>query len=774
MRPAAKLIVKEHLERLRVTIHGAVQGVGFRPFVYRLAGELNLNGWVNNSSQGVFIEVEGAPDKLKSFLLRLERECPPRSFIQSLESSFLDAAGFTDFQIRQSDEDGAKTAIVLPDIAVCDECLSEIFDSQNRRYLYPFTNCTNCGPRFSIIESLPYDRRHTTMKIFKMCAECRAEYENPLDRRFHAQPNACPTCGPHLELWDADGKILTANYSALKEAAEAINGGKIVAVKGLGGFHLIADARQKKTVQELRQRKHREEKPFALMFPSLAEIEKQCEVSELEKRLLTAPESPIVLLKRKIRGSEISEIIAPGNPYLGAMLPYTPLHHLLMHEVGFAVVATSGNLSDEPICTDEREALERLKGIADLFLVHNRPIARHVDDSIAREMAGREMVLRRARGYAPLPVQLKNETPAPVLAVGAHLKNSVATAVGRQTFISQHIGDLETAPAFRAFENVIESFKKLYEILPERIACDAHPDYLSTHYARDSALPTLAVQHHYAHVLSCMAENALDAPVLGIAWDGTGYGADGTIWGGEFLLVGENDFERAAHFRTFRLPGGDKAVKEPRRAALGVLYEIFGDEVFSMKEITSVAAFTKSERSVIRKMLANDLNAPRTSSAGRLFDAAASIIGLRQTVGFEGQAAMELEFLASEAETDKSYLFGVCKCRSSAAMVDWKPVFCEMLDDLQRKVSRSQIAAKFHNTLVEMMVAVARTVGEKSVALSGGCFQNKILLERAVRRLTEENFNVYRHQRVPTNDGGIALGQILAIVREKEKAKKNA
>ncbi|HSK71990.1 MAG TPA: carbamoyltransferase HypF, partial [Pyrinomonadaceae bacterium] len=581
------------------------------------------------------------------------------------------------------------------------------------------------------------------------------------------QPNACPVCGPHLEFWDAEGEVLSNRNSALKSAAEAVKDGKIVAVKGLGGFHLMTDARNGEAVGILRQRKHREEKPFALMFPSLEAIEEICEVSEVETRLLVSPESPIVLLKRKKLQTTISASVAPGNPYLGAMLPYTPLHHLLMKELNFPVVATSGNLSDEPICIDENEAIERLKGIADLFLVHNRPIARHVDDSIAREMSGREMILRRARGFAPLPVLLKEEM-LPTLAVGAHLKNSVATSIGKQTFISQHIGDLETVQSFRAFENVIESFEKLYEIKLETIACDAHPDYLSTHFARDSALPLVSVQHHYAHVLSCMAENELTAPVLGVAWDGTGYGLDGTIWGGEFLRVTETDFERAAHFRTFRLPGGDKAVKEPRRVALGILYEIFGDAVFEMNDLAPVRAFTNSEISVMRKMLESKLNAPVTSSAGRLFDGAASIIGLRQKIRFEGQAAMELEFLIGDLETNESYDFEIKNSDSGAGIVDWELMIMEIIADRKANVPQGKIAAKFHNTLVEMIVAVARLTSEKSVALSGGCFQNKYLLERAVRRLREEKFKVYWHQRVPTNDGGIALGQILAALRNAE------
>jgi hydrogenase maturation protein HypF len=820
MRPAAKLKTNETIQCLRVTIRGAVQGVGFRPFVYRLATELNLNGWVNNSPTGVFVEVEGATEKLNAFLLRLEREKPPRSFVQSLESSFLDSIGFTDFQIRPSDEAGAKTAVVLPDIATCADCLREIFDQENRRYLYPFTNCTNCGPRFSIIESLPYDRPRTTMKIFKMCAECLEEYENPLDRRFHAQPNACPKCGPHLELWNENGEILDSHHAALKNAADAIRDGKIVAVKGLGGFHLMTDAGNDEAVKELRKRKHREEKPFALMFPTLAAIEEICEVSEIERRLLASPESPIVLLKTRTGLSDfcrsphevraqndfglriadcgfevwqttnpqsailnlksehtyfvrvsaflrnkISASIAPGNPYLGAMVPYTPLHHLLMKELNFPVVATSGNLSDEPICIDEIEALDRLKSIADLFLIHNRPIRRHVDDSIVREMAGRESVLRRARGFAPLPILLKKETAASILAVGAHLKNAVAAAIGRQTLVSQHIGDLETVQSFRAFENVIASFKKLYEVEPETIVCDAHPDYLSTDFARESGLSLVSVQHHYAHVCACMAENDLDAPVLGAAWDGTGYGADGTIWGGEFLRVGSDDFERTAHFRAFRLPGGDRAIKEPRRVALGMLYEIFGDRVFEMNELAPVRAFTDAEISVMRKVLENNLNAPVTSSAGRLFDGVASVINLRQKIRFEGQAAMELEFAIDDFATEESYGFEIIKSNSGAAVVDWELMIKEIIADWKTNAPAAKIAAKFHNALVETIIAVAHFSGETNVALSGGCFQNKYLLERAVRRLREENFKPYWHQRVPPNDGGIALGQIMAAKR---------
>jgi hydrogenase maturation protein HypF len=759
--------------RLRVAIRGAVQGVGFRPFIYRLATELGLAGWVNNSPQGVFIEVEGGRGELKSFLLRIEREKPLRSFIQSLESSFLDPKGFTGFEIRESYSAGEKTAFVLPDIAVCPDCLNDISDLNNRRYRYPFTNCTNCGPRFSIIESLPYDRANTTMKKFAMCAECAEEYENPLDRRFHAQPNACSQCGPHLELWNGEGKPLALRDQALLAAAEAIRAGAIVAIKGLGGFHLVVDARNEEAVLRLRQRKHREEKPFALMYPSLGAIKADCEVPKIEGRLLLSPESPIILLKRKKTNPQSAirnpQSIAPGNPYLGVMLPYTPLHHLLLEELRFPIVATSGNLSDEPICIDGREALDRLSGVADLFLVHNRPIIRHVDDSIARVMMGREMVLRRARGYAPLPVHLAETVPA-MLATGAHLKNTIAVSVGPDIFVSQHIGDLETAQAFEAFQRVIYSFKHLYEVEPSSIACDAHPEYLSTQFAWMSQLPARSIQHHFAHVMACMAENEIAAPALGVAWDGAGYGLDGTIWGGEFLRVTDDSFARVAHFRTFRLPGGEKAIKEPRRVAIGLLYEILGEELFAMDELAPVRSFEAQELNLLRQMLLKKINAPVTSSAGRIFDAVASIAGVRQITKFEGQGAMELEFALDGLHTDETYPAPLGEGdQQSTIIVDWQPMMLSVINDVRRGVPAGIISAKFHNTMAESIVAVARRVSEERVALTGGCFQNKYLTERAIRRLRDEGFRPYWHQRIPPNDGGIALGQIVAAARALRK-----
>ncbi|MDW8320572.1 MAG: carbamoyltransferase HypF [Armatimonadota bacterium] len=691
-------------------------------------------------------------DILQQFVQRIEK--PPRAFIQSMEQSLLEPVGYTAFEIRHSEESGEKSALILPDIATCPDCLRELFDPADRRYLYPFTNCTNCGPRYSIIEALPYDRPNTTMKAFTMCPRCREEYENPLDRRFHAQPNACPECGPHLELWDERGIRLAQHHEALLRTAEAIREGRIVAVKGLGGFHLMVDARNDAAVRLLRERKRREEKPFALMYPSLEMVKAHCEVNATEERVLRSPESPIVLLRRK-EAKAIAPSVAPNNPYLGVMLPYTPLHHLLMRELGFPIVATSGNLSDEPICTDEYEALHRLAGIADQFLIHNRPIARHVDDSVVRVLLGRELVLRRARGYAPLPVLVKESLP-PLLAVGAHLKNTVALSVGRQVFISQHIGDLETAQALDAFRRAIADVKRLWEHQPQAVACDMHPDYLSTQTAHRTGLPVVEIQHHLAHILSCMVENELEPPALGVSWDGTGYGTDGTIWGGEFLIVREEGWERFAHLRPFRLPGGDRAIKEPRRSALGVLYEMFGNEAFELLK----DAFAENERRLLGQMLQQGINAPITTSAGRLFDAVASLVGLRQVVNFEGQAAMELEFLTHGVQSDETYPLSLSGT-TPPYVLDWAALIRTVLQEVQQGGLSPQIAVRFHNTLVEMMLEVAKAAGVERVVLSGGCFQNAYLTERAVRRLSEAGLRPYWHQRVPPNDGGIALGQVV-------------
>lgn len=768
-----------HPRHLRLLIRGAVQGVGFRPFVYRLAREMALTGYVLNSPIGARIEAEGPADALERFAIRLREELPPPAFIQSLESLWLDPAGYSDFAIHPSDAPGSDSlqALVLPDFAPCPDCLRELFDPADRRCRYPFINCTRCGPRFTIIESLPYDRPRTTMKGFTMCEACAAEYHDPRNRRFHAQPNACPRCGPSLTLWDATGRALAEKDDALAEAVAAIQSGRILALKGVGGFHLVLDARNGEAIQRLRQLKNREEKPFALMYPNLKSLKLDCRVSEHEALLLSAPEAPILLLERHHPERSVSGLasgIAPGNPLLGAMLPPTPLHYLLAHDLGFPVVATSGNRSDEPICIDEHEALERLKSMADLFLVHDRPIVRHVDDSIVRVMAGREQVLRRARGYAPLPIPLgqgSTQRTSPVLAVGGQLKNTIALALGDHAFLSQHIGDLETEEARHAFRKAIESLCRLYEAQPELIVHDLHPDYASTIWAKDHSRSLLGVQHHYAHALACMAENELDPPLLAVCWDGTGYGTDATVWGGEFLKITADGFERVAHLRPFPLPGGEQAVREGRRAALGLFYAWQGDALFEDEGVPPLNWFSAAERRVLHRMLERNINSPTTTSAGRLFDAVAALAGLRHVNRFEGQAAMEFEFSIvwdppSSAGKLAAYPFFLQPGgENQPLMIDWAPMLESLMFDRLQGLGVGKMAIKYHNGLVGMIEAVARQADLEAVVLSGGCFLNRYLLERCVERLTAAGFRPYWHQRVPPGDGGIALGQILAARR---------
>jgi len=779
-----------------------VQGVGFRPFVWRLAAELRLAGWVLNSARGVFIEAEGPEPALREFLRRLETEKPAHAFLHSVESLWLDPAGYEGFEIRHSESEAAPTALVLPDLATCRDCLRDILDPANRRYQYPFTNCVNCGPRFSILLALPYDRPNTTLRDFALCPECRAEYENPADRQFHAQPTCCPRCGPRLALWDAAGATRARDHEALLLAAEALRRGEILALKGLGGFQLLADARDEAAVRRLRQRKRREEKPFALLFPTLEAIEAVCAVSELERRLLLSPEAPITLLDRRSAPAPGApplafEAIAPRNPTLGAMLPYTPLHHLLMRELGFPVICTSGNLSDEPICIEENEALTRLRGVADALLVHNRPIARHVDDSVARVAAGRELLLRRARGYAPLPLFAARPLP-PALATGAHLKNTVAIAVGDRVFSSQHIGDLESAEALAAHRRALADLAALYNLRPQEAACDLHPDYYSTRTAEETGLPVTRVQHHFAHLLACMAENGVeDEAILGVTWDGVGYGPDQTVWGGEFLVpdaCAPFGFRRVASLRPFRLPGGDAASREPRRSALGILHEMFGRSAFERRDLPCVADFSAEEIQVIAKMLERDVNSPRATSAGRLFDAAASLAGLRQRCRFEGQAAMELEFaLGAAPDCGDAYPLPLLESPASPPRsgnetfardltsleptwrLDWEPLMGSILSDAESGAPLAVIATRFHNALAEGAVQVAARSGLDRVALTGGCFQNRYLLERCVKRLKEEGFRVCWPQRLPPNDGSIATGQLFALApRAAPSAEKRA
>ena len=726
------MIARRSNQRLRVTLYGAVQGVGFRPFVYRLATEMGLFGWVLNSSAGLIVEVDGTPRQLDEFLRRLADEKPPAAVVMARETSVLAAAGFTQFEIVPSDEAAEKSASILPDLATCPRCLAELFDPADRRYRYPFTNCTQCGPRYTIINDIPYDRPRTTMHGFQLCPQCEREFTNPADRRFHAQPNACPKCGPSLS-------------ATIEDAAGVVRSGGILALKGIGGYQLIVDARREDAVARLRRLKHREAKPFALMMPSLEVVRVYCNVSPEEERVLLSSAAPIVLMRPRDLG-DLAPGVAQHSPFIGVMLPYSPLHHLLMSELAFPVVATSGNRSDEPIAIRNEEARVRLSGIADFFLEHNRPIARACDDSVVRVARGREVLVRRARGYAPLPVRVPHDLPK-VLAVGGHLKSTVAIAAGKNVFVSQHIGDLDTVEALGAFERAIADLCRLYRFEPDLVACDLHPDYASTRWALASGLPVVRVQHHHAHVAGCAAENDVRGPYLGVAWDGTGYGLDGSIWGGEMFLVEDSRFERVSHLRPFRLPGGDSAVREGWRSAASLRWELEG----------SAGLAGVPQPAVFQRMLERGVNSPLTSSMGRLFDAVASIAGVASESRFEGQAAMLLERSLEGVETDECYPLP----HRPDGVADWAPLIEGVLGDKRKGDAAGAISARFHNALAEWILTVARRTGISQVVVSGGVFQNSYLVDRTIARLEQHGFAVYTHQRVPANDGGISLGQAL-------------
>lgn len=763
----------------RFDIQGIVQGVGFRPWIYRLAREQGVSGTVWNDSRGVTIEIYGPRDSLDRFDDRLRSESPPAAAIDRIESTPLDGPGPDGFAILASEHGAEREIAIPPDLAACADCLAELADPEDRRHRYPFTNCTNCGPRFTITLDLPYDRPVTTMAGFEMCPRCQAEYDDPGDRRFHAQPNACRTCGPQLELLGALGVPVARRREAFAAAAAAVRRGEILALKGLGGYQLIVRADDQAAVERLRDRKHRWGKPLALMVAHVRAAREICEVDERAAELLSGPAAPIVLLPRRPE-APIAEAVAPGNPRLGVMLPSTPLHHLLLGRVRRPVVATSGNLSDEPICIDDDEAVERLAGIADLFLAHDRPIARHADDSVAVFMGDRPRLLRRARGYAPRALRLPAEVPS-LLAVGAHMKNVVALSRGDHVFLSQHIGDMETPQAIAAFESVVADFSRMLEIKPVAVVHDLHPDYPSTAWAKRvtagaavdgpwaqfADLPTLAVQHHHAHLASCLVDHHAEGSALGITWDGTGYGDDGTIWGGEALVGDAAGFERVARLRPFRLPGGEAAVHEPRRTALSVASQALG-EVFDGSALPPLEDLDESTGALLARMIETGLRSPWTSSAGRLFDAVAALCGIHQTVTFEGQAAMALEFAVDTAVTDGYGLDvrewasedGEDRGEAPALELDWRPTIAAVIEDVGSGVAIGTIAARFHNALVGAIVELARRVGETRVVLTGGCFQNVLLTIRAREALESSGFEVLLHRQVPANDGGISLGQI--------------
>jgi hydrogenase maturation protein HypF len=747
--------------RARLRVRGAVQGTGFRPFVYRLAASLGLGGSVRNTVFGVLIEAEGPEAVVAEFCRRVGEELPPAAVVRDVGVEWIPPEGESRFAIEASDVAGELEVAMLPDLATCPDCLREMHDPDDRRHHYAFLNCTACGPRLSIIEGLPYDRPQTVMRAFRLCAACASEYDAPDDRRFHAQPVACPRCGPQLAFEGQRGKGIASTYP-LEAAAAIVREGRVLALKGLGGYQLLVDARDDAAVARLRARKGREAKPFAVMFPSLDAIRRVARVGDVEAALLASPSAPILLLTLVDR-SALSAETAPGLHTVGAMLPYSPLHHLLLERLGFPVVCTSGNFSEEPMAIEAADARARLGAIADGFLHHDRRVARPVDDSVARVIDGRPVLTRRARGFAPLPVLVSGDLPT-VRALGGHLKNTVAWSRGGQIVASQHIGDLDHPLSLEAHQRAVADYERLYALRPVAVACDLHPDYATTRLAEAAGLPVIRVQHHHAHVAAALAEHDLAGEVLGVAWDGTGLGTDGTIWGGEFLRATASGFRRVARLRPFGLAGGEVAARQPWRSALGVLHELYGSALWDL-DLPPVA-HAAPRRGVLESLVAGGPVTVRTSSAGRLFDAVASLLALRQESSYEAEAAMLLEQSAPPAGT-ATYPFELAQPRGEAGPdaapleVDWRPALAAMLHDLRRGVAPPTIAGNFHRTMARIIASVAEWEGLAPVVLTGGCFQNALLLSLATRELAARRFEVVTHHLVPPNDGGLAVGQAM-------------
>jgi hydrogenase maturation protein HypF len=760
--------------RTAVRVEGIVQGVGFRPFVYALATSLGLGGLVGNDVDGVFAEVEGPPAAVETFLHSLSREAPPLARIERITTTAMRPDGTASFSIAPSEPGRERRALVSADTATCADCLAEMNDPGDRRFGYPFINCTNCGPRFTIVRDVPYDRPLTTMAGFVMCDRCAAEYHDPADRRFHAQPTCCPACGPALALLDPAGAELSGQ--PLAAAADLLRQGRVLAVKGLGGYHLAVDASSETAAATLRERKIREDKPFAVMVPDIPAARRLCAVDEAAAALLTSGRRPIVLLPRR-PGSRIAAAVAPANRQLGVMLPYTPLHHLLLALVARPVVLTSGNSSDEPIVYRDSEAAGRLGSIADAFLTHDRSIQVRTDDSVVRPFRGRETLIRRSRGYVPEPLRVHARFRRPVLACGAELKNTFCLAKENRAFVSHHIGDLENAETLRSFTEGIDHFRRLFDITPEVIAHDLHPEYLSTKYAMDLAdgggrglagVELVGVQHHHAHIASCLADNGADGPVIGVAFDGTGYGTDGTIWGGEFLIADLAGFERAGHLAPVPMPGGAAAIKQPWRMAAAYLDAAYAG---SPPVALDVAVRNLEQWPRVLTMARRSLNSPATSSAGRLFDAVAAILGVRDTINYEGQAAVELEQLADPGEKG-SYRAEIAG--EGLLLIAGTDLVRAVVEDLARGTDRSVVAARFHNGVAGLITGCCLRLRERhglsTVALSGGVFQNLLLLHAAVGQLEERGFRVLTHSRVPCNDGGISFGQAVVAAAAADRS----
>lgn len=853
------MVKKNNILRYRINIKGVVQGVGFRPFIYRLAKENRLYGWVLNSSEGVVIEVEGESENLNLFIKNIKEKAPPMAKIDELSLEEIEPVYRKKFEIKRSVKEKGKYQLISPDVATCEDCLNELFDKNDRRYLYPFINCTNCGPRFTIIKDMPYDRPKTTMSKFIMCEDCQKEYDDPLSRRFHAQPNACPICGPHLWLADSKGRLVN-DINPVDEASNLLKNKIIIGVKGLGGFQLACDATSNDAVKKLRMKKHRPVKPFAVMVRNIDQVKEICFVNEDEEKLLTGSQKPIVLLRKKkesildyknkndnenvvenknentnVKRNKntnknaitICEQVAPNNNYLGVMIPYTPLHYTLLRSFNKPLVMTSGNISEEPIAIENEEAIKRLGHIADFFLFHNRDIYARYDDSVTKIFNSKVQMVRRARGFCPYPIKLDYNSKK-ILAVGPHLKNTFCLTEGKNAFVSQHIGDLENLETMNHFTSSLSTYRNLFKIEPEIVAYDMHPRYLSTQFAqRIDKKVKIAVQHHHAHIASVMAENYLRGKVIGVSFDGTGFGTDGTMWGGEFLIADEYGFERVAHFHQVLMPGSEKAIERPYRMAISYLYEVYKNKIFkhrneenknnhkqlikenlknkenieSLKklmqsELNNKQSFilTEDQKSEIYKLLKKDLkkyfngankicsdtelkviinqlitgfNSPLTSSCGRLFDAVSSLLSISQHNYYEGQAAIELEMVSDESVLE-SYPFMLRRESNNGfineiIVIDTLPIIEGMIADIKKGYKSSYISAKFHNTIIDIITKTCEMMHKKfnikKVALSGGVFQNNIILNRTFKMLKEKGFAVFTNFQVPVNDGGISLGQ---------------
>ncbi|MFA5064813.1 MAG: carbamoyltransferase HypF [Dehalococcoidia bacterium] len=753
----------------RISARGVVQGVGFRPFVYSLAKKFELTGWVCNTSEDVRIEVEGTRKKLNLFISSLEAEAPPLAKIESLSVDFDKPAGYRDFKIRSSVTHPGKYQLVSPDIATCGPCLDDIFTQDNRRWHYPFTNCTNCGPRFTIIKDIPYDRPLTTMSSFKMCSKCKKEYTDPLDRRFHAQPNACPVCGPQLQLTDNLGHTLDCR-DTIEKTSDFLYEGRIVAIKGLGGFLLACNAEDAGAVVRLRQRKCRPSKPFAVMLKDIAAVKKHCILTAEEEQLLSSPQAPVVLL-RWSESSSICRQVGPGLKYLGVMIPYTPLHHLIMRETGLPLVMTSGNISEEPIAGQNSEALRRLGKIADYFLLHNRDIHSTYDDSVAMVVDTIPQLIRRARGYAPYPIHLEHKIPQ-LLACGAEEKNTFCLTHDDHAFVSQHIGDMENIETLDHYVRTIELYKQLFRIQPIAIAHDMHPEYLPTKYAMEEAerhdLMTVPIQHHHAHIASCLADNAFSKAVIGVAFDGTGYGTDGKIWGGEFMVADCTSFKRAGQLEYLPLPGGSVAIKKPYRTALSYMLVLLGNSTFDSR-IGFLNQISRDEIELVSGQVETGLNSPLTSSMGRLFDAVSAMAGIRPTIDYEAQAAVELEMQAYDALDEQGlYPFSLTGDQSYTIIL-LHELIAGVADDILRGCRIATVSMRFHNTIAsitrDVCLKIKAQSGLSTVALSGGCFQNRLLLSKVTALLRHSGFQILTHRNVPANDGGISLGQAIIAGR---------